>query len=468
MPIRLKLAVLFTALTVFLLVGVGALFLYNLRSGLKNSLNSSLRSQVDDVIAQISPTSDTTAHLRLADSYGQVLTSSGDVLQSTESQLTRPLLTPSQAHDALTTRHIFDSTVRPVRPPTSTDTGVIHVRVLAVPSGFPGTVVAVATSREIVDDATERAEKELLLIGAIVFLVAGPGAWFLTRAALQPVERMRAQAAELQAQDAGAGLTVPGTHDEIARLAQTLNRLLARLHGAVEHERAFVADAGHELRTPLTVLSGELELARRPGRSQAQLLETVEVAAEETERLIRLTEDLLVLARDEQALPIRRQNFDVRSVAESARTAASALAGDRGVAITLSGPEPLFANGDPDRIRQAVDNLLSNAVRYSPRGGVVRIELGRAGSQVEVAVADEGPGFAPDFLPHAFERFRRGDTARRRDAEVGADAGGAGLGLAIVRSILTAHDGTAIAANRREAEGARLTLRWPADQPTAG
>lgn len=123
-----------------------------------------------------------------------------------------------------------------------------------------------------------------------MLLLAGLGAWLLAAAALRPVDRMRAPAADLQTRDAAIGLAVPGTRDELARLAVTLNELLTRLHAAVEHDRAFVADAGHELRTPLTVLKGELELAARPGRSTQELMATV-AAAEEIDRLIRLAED---------------------------------------------------------------------------------------------------------------------------------------------------------------------------------
>jgi signal transduction histidine kinase len=458
--IRLKLAILFVVLTLALLVGVGAFFLFNLRSGLQNSMNNSLRTSADEVVAQLDASSTTPSQLRLADSYGQVLTATGVVVQSTDNALNQPLITPAQAARASQgSTGLFDETYRPARRPTANSPGTVRVRVLYMPSGHGGNVIAVASSREVIDEAIERAAKELLTVGAIVLLVAGPGAWFLTRAALQPVERMRLQAAELQAREAGAGLTVPGTTDEISRLAETLNGLLSRLHEALEHERAFVADAGHELRTPLTILRGELELARRPGRSPEQLAETIEIAGEETERLVRLAEDLLVLARDGQAMAQRREPFDVRSVAESARLGVDPRASARGITVEVAGPQVLFANGDIDQIRRAVDNLISNAVRFSPDGDRVCIELKKAGPDIEIAVLDRGPGFSVDFLPHAFERFRRGDSARTRDGE----EGGSGLGLAIVRSIARDHGGDADATNRVDGPGARVRLHWPAE-----
>jgi two-component system, OmpR family, sensor kinase len=339
-----------------------------------------------------------------------------------------------------------------------------QVRILAAPAGRPGLVVAVATSREVLDEALERAARQLLLIGFVVLLLAGPGAWLLARAALRPVERMRAQAAELQASDADAGLPVPGGRDEISRLGDTLNALLGRLHAAYERECAFVADAGHELRTPLTVLRGELELARRPGRSPEQLAATVEVAAEQTERLIRLAEDLLVLDRDEHEAA-RFVRFDLVELAEACRQ--SALAGHtagkaRPVSVVVEAPaRPVPVFGDPDRIRRAVDNVVANALRFSPADGRIQIEVTECDGHAELAVIDQGPGFAPDFLPIAFERFRRHDPARTRIEQDGGEQASTGLGLAIVRSVMRAHSGTATATNLETTSGARVTLRWP-------
>ena len=464
MPIRLKLALQFSAVTLVLLLGVGILFGTELRNDLQHSMDNVLRSRADDLMAQLGvPAGDGAgARLRLpGGSYGQLLDINGRLLQSTDDALSRPLLTPAQARSAASGQRVFDGTVQLSSAPP---TGVRQqrVRILSAPAGG-GLVVAVATSREVREEATERAAEQLLMIGAIVLLVAGPGAWLLARAALRPVEQMRSQAAELQARDAGAGLTVPGSRDEISRLAQTLNGLLGRLHEAYERECTFVADAGHELRTPLTVLRGELELARRPGRSPVQLAATVEVAAEQTERLIRLAEDLLVLARDENE-PARFVHFDLAAVADAARTAALAGLPDRPVRITVEAPDaPVVVSGDPGRIRRAVDNLVANALRFSPDGGEVRIEIADRGGMAELAVADQGPGFAADFLPVAFERFRRHDAARSRSELDGGENAGTGLGLAIVRSVMRAHSGTATAANLAGSSGARVTLRWPTE-----
>jgi two-component system OmpR family sensor kinase len=467
--IRLKLAILFSAVTLVLLIGAGLLFVGGLRSGLQNSMDNSLRTQADEVSSQLATQHAggdplTVTVLRLgATSYGQILTSSGRVLASTSDALDRPLLTPAQAAAAAATQRLFDRRVTPSQPAVS-DPSSVSVRVLAGPSGRAGVVIAVATSREVVDEATERAAKQLLIVGAIVLAIAGPGAWLLARGALRPVERLRVQAAELQAKDAGGGLSVPGTRDEMSRLAETLNALLGRLHDALERERAFVADAGHELRTPLTVLRGELELARRPGRSREELADTVEIASEETERLIQLTEDLLVLARDEDVVPTRLQDFDLVPVVDAAIAAMSgrsATGRELDISIEAVMPPALDVRGDPARIRQALDNLLSNAVRFSPPGSTVQLEARIVSGAAEVTVLDQGPGFPPDFLPVAFERFRRGDVSRTRAGDVVRDDSGSGLGLAIVRSVMRGHHGSATASNLPTGVGARVTLRWP-------
>jgi len=226
-----------------------------------------------------------------------------------------------------------------------------------------------------------------------------------------------------------------------------MNALLSRLHGALERERGFVADAGHELRTPLTVLKGELELAQRPGRTGQQLRATVGVAAQETERLIRLSEDLLLLAAAQQAQFLRLANTDLAQLVRVAVAAAQGFAGRRDVLLLAVPHDAVRARADADRVRQALDNLIINALRYAPVRSVVRVGVGGDEASVRLSVSDDGPGFPPEFLSRAFERFQRADPARVR-ADLGQDAAGTGLGLAIVRGIAVAHGGSVQAVNR--------------------
>jgi two-component system, OmpR family, sensor kinase len=297
----------------------------------------------------------------------------------------------------------------------------------------------------------------LLVGGAVFVVVAGLAAYWLARAALAPVERLRREVAALSERDTGSAVQVPGTRDEIAALARTMNDLLVRLHGALTRQRAFVADASHELRTPFAVLRGELELAGRPGRSREELSAAVASAAEEADRLTRITDDLLLLARgDEATLSISLARTDVALILARGAERASARAATAGVTCRVAAPAGLTAVVDEGRIRQAVDNLIDNALRFAPRDTEVDLCAEMAGQELVIEVRDRGPGFPSAFLPHAFERFARPDLGRARDA------GGAGLGLSIVQAIAHAHGGWAVAGNRDGGGGVvRLEIPCP-------
>jgi two-component system, OmpR family, sensor kinase len=331
-------------------------------------------------------------------------------------------------------------------------------RVLAEPArARPGWIAVAATSLEGAEGTVSAVVTRVAIGGSVFVLIAGVGAYLLARAALAPVNRLRREAAAVSAQDPAARLPVPRTRDEIAALAGTMNDLLARLHSALARQRAFVADASHELRTPFAVLSGELELAARPGRSREELADAVTAAAEEAARLARITDDLLTLAGgDERQLTISAVPAVVRDVlARSAEQAARRAAGS-GVTVQVSAAPELEASIDADRIRQAVDNLTDNALRFAPPGSRVDLSAEASGPDVVISVADGGPGFPADFLPHAFERFARADGVRAR----ARTAGGAGLGLAVVAAIAAAHGGTVTAGNRPDG-GAIVQLRLP-------
>jgi signal transduction histidine kinase len=297
-------------------------------------------------------------------------------------------------------------------------------------------VVVVGTRLETVDNAVDRVEVGLAIAGGPLVLLAGIAAWVVAGAALAPVERMRRQVAGMSEEDIRGNMAVPRTRDELAHLAATMNDLLGRVRDARERERRFVAEAGHELRTPLAILRGELELANRPGRSREELTEAVTVAGEETDRLVRLAEDLLFLARGDAAgLDLRGEEVVLGEVVGRAVEASSGRAAERGVSIDIDVDPDSVAWVDADRLRQSIDNLLDNALQFSPSGGHVAVRAGVSEGRMRLEVVDDGPGFPIDFLPHAFERFARADESR-------AQGRGSGLGLAIVASIASAHGGT--------------------------
>jgi signal transduction histidine kinase len=477
--IRLRLTLLFSAATLILLVGGGVLFVNRLDAELDQNLTLTLRTRADKItsaLGAVAKSSSTdplvlreTLRRSAGNAYVQLLGHSGTLVASSRFVEQTPLLTTGQMRVARHRTIVMD---RSVSLPGAVDPGPEPMRLLARNVSSAGDVIVVALNRDVVDQAGASARNQLLLLGVAVFLLAGPGAWLLTGAALRPVERIRREARDLHARDAGAGVRVPKTHDEIARLAETFNALLARVHAALAREQTLVADAGHELRTPLTVLKGELELARRPNRTREELVQAVEVASEETDRLVRLAEDLLFLSREaaDEQRPTHAQEFDVAAVAQRAVLAMQTLAAERSVRLCLDAPAPAPCVGNSDGIRRAIDNLLANALRHAPSGSAVTVRVAADERSIRLAVADEGSGFPPEFLPSAFDRFTRADDSRVRTPSDATYMSGSGLGLAIVQAIMVRHGGRASAANRPEG-GAEVTLVWPAvawERPVAG
>jgi signal transduction histidine kinase len=340
-------------------------------------------------------------------------------------------------------------------------------RVMAGPiAARPGWVAVAGVSLEAYDGTVSEVIRGLVIAGLVFVVAAGLGAYGLARAALSPVERMRREVAALSERDHAPGVQVPRTRDEIAALATTMNALLARLDRALSRQRALVADASHELRTPFAVLSAELELASRPGRSREELAAAVARAGDEVARLIRITDQLLFLARsDEDRITPRLERTPVRSLLD--RSAEQAAGRARAVAVRcrVEAPDGLLADVDADRLREAIDNLVDNSLRFAPPDTQILLSARAVGADLVISVCDEGPGFPAEFLPHAFERFARPDSGRAREG------GGAGLGLAIVSAIAEAHGGRATAGNRAEG-GAIVTLELPGavrtERPASG
>jgi signal transduction histidine kinase len=262
---------------------------------------------------------------------------------------------------------------------------------------------------------------------------------------------MSERAATISAASPGRRLPVPSAEDEIGRLGRRLNEMLSRLEGALERERSLVSNASHELRTPLSLMKTEIELALAEPASAPALAAALRSAAEETDRLSQLTDDLLLLARaDSGELPLRRSDIPAAELLATLSTRYARRAEDAGRAIELVARPDLVVRGDRRRLEQALANLVENALRHG--AGAVRLEAAARNGTLELRVRDEGPGFPPDFLDHAFERFSRADASRERP--------GAGLGLAIVAAIARAHGGAANASNRADG-GAAVTLSLP-------
>ncbi len=449
MSIRLRLTVVFTAAAA-VLFSLGAwLFLTALSSGLLANIDGQLSTQLglaSRYLASSSATPSRTSTSPLPGEYlVQVIDPSGTVRGASPDAGNTPLLGGSELRQAATTRVVRTASQEGER-----------VRLAAEPlASHPGWAAVASVSLETYDRTRHDVFNGLLVGGLVFVAAAGLGAYGLARAALSPVERLRRQVAALSERDDEASVQVPATNDELAALATTMNELLARLHRALKRQRAFVADASHELRTPFAVLRGELELAGRPGRTREELALAVASASEEAARLNRLTDDLLLLARsDSDRLTLRVETTDLASLLERSAEFARTRADATSVRCRVDVPRQLTARVDPDRIRQAVDNLLDNALRYAPPKTEITLRARKTSHNLTIEVIDSGPGFPPEFLPRAFERFGRPDSGRARND------GGAGLGLAIVNAIALAHAGRATARNC-DKTGAAVTIELP-------
>lgn len=454
MGIRVRIAALFAAL-VAVLVTIGAVgFAVDFSGGLRRSLESALRARAERIIhdARGGHVDDPVGQLfakAVADagqSVTQLLGRNGTVLVTTEAAGPSPLVTKGAVHAAsIRDRYVAERLPR--------QGGRWLLLVTAWPAG--GEVLVTGRPLDTVDDAVARARVDALVAAALAVVLAAVAGWSITGWALRPVERLRAGAAAIVDNDLGEDLPVPPTGDELAALAATLNALVARWRQVLVRQRELVSAASHELRTPLAALHTQLELARRSSSGDGELSEALDRALDRSRRLARLATDLLTLAETDEGVPLRFGPPSpvepvVAGVLEDWR--ARAAAGD--VLLVLDVEAGATTPVDTDRLRQIVDNLVSNAVRFAPEGSLVEVSVDVTGSSLRLCVADHGPGFAPDLLPRAFERFTRSGGDR------GRATGGAGLGLAIVRAIAEGYGGTAVAANRASG-GAMVVVTLP-------
>lgn len=304
--------------------------------------------------------------------------------------------------------------------------------------------------------------------GAIALLVVlSAGSWLILRRGLRPLEKMADTAATITAGDLSQRVTPSGGAGEVGQMGLALNTMLDNIEesfkerDATEHRlRQFLADASHELRTPLTSIQGFAELFRVGGdHARVDLPTILRRIEDESARMRVLVEDLLLLARLDQTVPVEKAPVDLAVLASDACSDAVAIASDR--PITLDAPEPVVVAGMEAHLRQAIGNLVSNAVKHTPGGTGIEVSARISGGEAVVAVRDHGPGLREDEVAHVFDRFWQADKAR-----VGT---GAGLGLAIVASIAHEHHGQAEATNA-PGGGALFTLRLPigtADLPGA-
>jgi heavy metal sensor kinase len=302
-----------------------------------------------------------------------------------------------------------------------------------------------------------------LLLPVLLSCAAAGGYWLINRALL-PVDRLSRTAEQMSLQNLTLRLPVAHTGDALERLSISLNNMLSRLLDSVQTSRRFLADASHELRTPLTVIKGELqELTHESPIEEVDLRERVGSVLEEVARLEHLVSGLLVLSRLDAG---ERQgdwiDVDLAELGVSTAEQMRLIAEDRGIAIDLSALGPAVVRGDRSRLKQIIVNLLDNAIRFTPRGGLVSIRTAADDSGSVLEVSDTGIGIPSDALPYVFDRFYRVDAARSRED------GGAGLGLSIVKSIGAIH-GAEVDVYSEINRGSAFRVRFPRwPLPTTG
>ena len=339
-----------------------------------------------------------------------------------------------------------------------------RARIEPLPNG-DGTLVVAAPLDDVNDTLRRLVLIELFVSLAVVAAIVGFGLW-LVRVGLVPLRRIETTAGAIAAGDLSRRIDDANERSEVGRLGLALNAMLGQIEEAFRERtaseqrlRRFVGDASHELRTPLSAVQAYAELFERGARDRPDdLARAMSGIERETRRMGLLVDDLLLLARLDQGRPLERKTVDLAELAEDAVDAARALEPAR--PIELDAASALTVTGDPERLRQVLDNLLGNVRAHTPASTAATVRVARDEGRATIEVADEGPGLDPDQAARVFERFYRADPSRTRGS------GGSGLGLAIVAAIAEAHGGTARVASA-PGEGARFRVELPLDgRPT--
>ena len=298
-----------------------------------------------------------------------------------------------------------------------------------------------------------RTAVNLTLVGSLILVVGLAGGWWLVTRALNPIDAISATAVKISAGDLSQRINVAEAESELGQLAAVLNSTFARLETAFAQQKQFAADAAHELRTPVSVILTQTQTALNRERDAASYKQTVEACQRAAQRMRKLIESLLELARFDAGQEVLKQlRFNFSKTISDSVEMVQTLAEEQNVKI-ISKIAPLEITGDSERLAQVVTNLLSNAIQYNQANGEVRVKLAAQDGLAVLEIADTGQGIAPEDLPRVFERFYRADQSR-------TGAGNAGLGLSICQAIVAAHGGSIEVASEKN-RGTTFTVRLP-------
>jgi heavy metal sensor kinase len=447
----------YVALLSLIVTAVGTFLVVRLRADLTDAVDRALRPATNQIAlgyrGEGAPEAHDVAQTVLSGERAgaQVLDPSGRVIVSYGDRLAlRPLLDRRSAAAVLAGKRIDGVTLRLGRSGE-------RFRLVARPTankGRPAVAVAVE-SMASVDRSVHRVLVLLLIACPAALLATAAGGWWLARRSLRPIEALRSAAQAIDGDRLADRLAVPATGDEVARLAQTLNTMLERIHGSVEAQHRLVSDTSHELRTPLAAMRSVLDVSLRADDLSPAARRALEETRGQVDRMSRTVADLLTLASaDEGRLELAIEPVDVAAVASSVVRALRPLAAARGIALEAEGG-PALALADERRLGQALGNLVDNAIKYGPAGSAVRVRARTTQEEVVASVDDEGPGIPTEKRGRVFERFFREDVSRARAT------GGSGIGLSIVREIARAHGGRAWV-EARTGGGSTFSISVPA------
>lgn len=457
MTLRFRLTFWYTVLLAVVLVIFALAFHTFVANTLYNQVEDITRSQTEQVVQILQENIDPsrarlpTAIVLTSQSYAQATTAAGVVFDSSPNMMGQPMPLPASVLQRnLTGESLQYDTIFAGEP----------VRVFSAPVRAPdGRILAtvqIGQQLQPIIETLDLVRLAWLVGGGIALLLAAAGGALISGTALRPLRNFTETANHIvTAQDLQQRLNAPHPHDEVGQLADTFNQMMERLEVLFDTQQQLVADVSHELRTPLATIQGNLDLLRRGAASDPSMLrESMDAMNAEVARMSRLVRDLLMLAESDAGAPLQLRPVELDTLLLEVYREAVLIANNR-VKVRLGHEDQAVIQGDPDRLKQLLLNLVNNAIAYTPEGGSVTLSLHRRpDGWVRVAVTDTGVGIAPDDLPHIFDRFWRHDKARSRKL------GGSGLGLSIAKSIVEAHGGR-IAVESEPGKGSTFEVLLP-------